>query len=360
MSSSLADVPLSLFRNSFDSTPIGTLTLLDILEAIRTGDYRLQVERLRRILARDRKRQYDQAKAYLPAVTFGGTFTPSRGNANLQKHSGLLHVDMDHLSDVTAIKHAVSADPHVAYVFISPSAIGLKAGVRIPIVHDDSGYKHAWHIVKADHEQRYGVSWDPSGKDVSRLCYVSYDPGLHWNPGAQIFDVPLLPDPQPTQAVSSQPSLGKSSHDDHDYGERAVKTAVEMIRSAALGTRHHSRLRASRLLGGYVAGRLLNEEEAYGALAQALVGHTEGLARALKTLEDGLKYGQAHPITLDALEAEREEWSRQYRNSHPRQQWTPPDDPWDGTNTLRLKPYVGYRGRWARRRGKGASRGRSS
>jgi hypothetical protein len=253
---------------------------------------------------------------------------------------------MDHLSDVTAIKQAVSADPHVAYVFISPSAIGLKAGVRIPMVHDDSGYKHAWHIVKADHEQRYGVSWDPSGKDVSRLCYVSNDPGLHWNPGAQIFDVPPLPDPQPTQAVSSQPSIGKSSHDDHDYAERAVKTAVEMIRSAALGTRHHSRLRASRLLGGYVAGGLLSEEEAYAALARALVGHTEDLARALKTVEDGLKYGQAHPITLQALEAERQAWLQQHGHTQPR---TPPYDPWEPIPTLPFRPYRGYRGMPIRR-----------
>jgi hypothetical protein len=318
------------------------------------------VERLRRLLARSGKRQYDRAKAYLPAVTFGGTFTPSRGNANLQHHSGLLQVDMDQLSDVTAIKCALSADPHVAYVFISPSAMGLKAGVRIPMVHDDSGYKHAWHSVKAEYEQRYGVSWDASGKDVGRLCYMSYDPGLHWNPAAEIFDVPPLPDPSPPQDVPLQPSNGKRSHDNRDYGERAVKTAVEMIRSASLGTRHHSRLRASRLLGGYVAGGLLSEEEAYAALTRALAGYTEDLPRALKTVEDGLNYGQAHPITLEALEAEREDWIRQYHNSHPRQQRTPPDDPWEGTTTLWLKPYLGYRGLSARSRGKGASRGHSS
>jgi hypothetical protein len=73
-----------------------------------------------------------------------------------------------------------------------------------------------------------------------------------------------------------------------------------MIETAELGMRHHTRLKAARLLGGYVASGLLSEDQAYGALAHALVGHTDDRERALKTVVDGLKYGQAHPITLEA------------------------------------------------------------
>jgi hypothetical protein len=62
----------------------------------------------------------------------------------------------------------------------------------------------------------------------------------------------------------------------------------------------------------------MSEDQDYGALAQALVGHTEDLQRALTTVVDGLAYGQAHPITLEAIEAEREAWLDQHRKSQAR------------------------------------------
>jgi hypothetical protein len=45
------------------------------------------------------------------------------------------------------------------------------------------------------------------------------------------------------------------------------------------------------------------------------VGHTDDLERALKTVEDGLAYGQAHPITLAELKAERQAWLDQHFGS---------------------------------------------
>ncbi len=79
-------------------------------------------------------------------------------------------------------------------------------------------------------------------------------------------------------------------------------------------------------------------------LEEALVGHTEDMVAALKTVRDGLAYGIAAPITLEALEAERQAWIRQHRHVHPRQEWTSPNNPWDGINTLPIRPYLGYRG----------------
>jgi hypothetical protein len=89
---------------------------------------------------------------------------------------------------------------------------------------------------------------------------------------------------------------------------RAIKTAVQMIQRAVLGTRHHTRLRAARLLGGYVAGGMLDYDQAYAVLEHALSGHTDDMAAALRTVKDGLSYGQAHPITLEVLEAARRVW----------------------------------------------------
>jgi hypothetical protein len=240
---------------------------------------------------------------------------------------------------------------------------GLKVGVRVSVVGDATAYTHAWRTVSKSYTAQYGGAWDRSGKDIARLCYVSYDTGIYVNLQAVRFDVPpLLPPPIPepcTYANHEQVSSSDPIYDPQPDVDRALHTAVQMIQSASMGARHYSRLKAARLLGGYVGGGLMTEDQAYGALAQALVGHTDDLERALKTVADGLKYGQSHPITLDALTIERDEWIRQHRNTHSRQQWMPPGDPWEGTNTLILKPYAGYRGLRSHVRGKGATRGHS-
>ena len=343
MTSPLAHAELSLFCDSFNSTPVQVITLLQVLDEIRTGRYQSKIDRLRQILAREGKVAYDRAKAYLPAVTFGGVFVPSRGNAHLQQHSGLVLGDMDSLSNIIAAKRAICSDRRTACVFASPSAIGLKAAVHVPVVTDDITYKHAWQTVKAEYERLYGACWDPSGKDVSRLCYTSHDPDLYINVNAEVFDVPPAPAPEP-QPQPQRPSVPPSHTNHQDYAERAIRSATEMIQQAPLGVRHHTRLRAARLLGGYVAGEMISEERAYGALAQALVGYTEHLEKALKTVEDGLRYGQEHPIKIEDLETERQAWLDQHR-SWPRvsHQKRPTDDPWAGRRTLPLRPYGGLR-----------------
>jgi hypothetical protein len=339
--SDLANAHVSVFNGSFDSHPQRTVTLGYVLEGIRTGRYAMQVRRVRQTLATQGKAAYDQAKRALPAVTFGGTFKPSRGNDHLTRHSGIIHADLDHLPDLAATKAALCDDPSVVYVFSSPSGTGLKVGRHILPVADDAAYKHAWHAVRADCERRYGVTWDPSGKDVARLCYLSYDPDIYVNFEAHVFDVRPAPAPEPTPPTRTR-HAPLPSHPDRRrmYAERAIRTATDMIQSAPMGTRHHTRLKASRLLGGYVAGGVLTDEEAYGALAQALVGYTEDLKRALDTVEDGLRYGQAHPISLDDLEAERQAWIRAHRPAAQVQRSTPPtNSAWVGMNTLPIRPF---------------------
>jgi hypothetical protein len=138
-----------------------------------------------------------------------------------------------------------------------------------------------------------------------------------------------------------------------DYAVRAIKTAVQMIQAALLGTRHHTRLKAARLLGGFVAGGLLSHDQAYTVLEQALNGHTDNMAAALRTVKAGLAYGQAHSITLEALEEERQAWLDQHfaRNRvnpmngvRQESQEPPVDDPWEGSHTLPMRPYTGYSG----------------
>jgi hypothetical protein len=195
MSKPLPATEVNLFHSSWQNIPAKTLLLIEALNAIRTGRYQDEIRILRVILRHEGKAAYDKAKAHLDAFTFGGTFAPRRGNVSLVQHSGLVCGDLDHLDDAEAVKQAIAGDPHTVYVFTSPIGIGLKVGVRVPVVSDDAGYKHAWSHVSQLYGQVYGVAWDPSGKDISRLCFVSHDPTAYWNSDATL--AAMAPNGQP-------------------------------------------------------------------------------------------------------------------------------------------------------------------
>jgi hypothetical protein len=96
------------------------------------------------------------------------------------------------------------------------------------------------------------------------------------------------------------------------YAQQAIDRAVRMIQEAPKGHQHYARLRAARLLGGYVAGGLLTEAEATDALRTPTEAQAEDVKAAMQTIADGLAYGQEAPITLAALEANRDA----YRTHH--------------------------------------------
>ena len=111
-----------------DAHPFRTVTIGAVLDAIRMGAYRAPIERLRYLRLAHGQAAYNTAKQRLDAVTFGGTFAPTRSKTTLVQQSGVVHGDLDHLDDVQATKQALCADAYTAYCFTSPGGDGLKVG----------------------------------------------------------------------------------------------------------------------------------------------------------------------------------------------------------------------------------------
>src|SRR5262245_18943465 len=130
MITSLTTMEVNVFRGSHQPIPVKVCSLVQALDMIRNGAYKPQVEPLRRLLSRHGEKASKRAKEQLHAVTFCGTFSPSRAKANLVRHSGIVHGDLDHLPDVQAAKQTLCVDPYLVYCFISPRGEGLKLGVR--------------------------------------------------------------------------------------------------------------------------------------------------------------------------------------------------------------------------------------
>lgn len=173
----------SMFRNSFDTEPAGVTTLAQLAADIRGGRWQAQVERLRAMNAEE----YSQNKRNLEAAAFGGTFT-RRARRALAKASGLVVIDIDHVegAELTTIKARLLADRHTALCFVSPSGKGLKA-VLIAEFTDDATFKQAWRAIANYLKDSYSLNIDESGKNIDRLCYVSYDPEAYYNPDAVQF-----------------------------------------------------------------------------------------------------------------------------------------------------------------------------
>ena len=283
-----------------DARPSATLTLGEALDAIVEGTYADRIAQLRSLRDVCWPDTYREAKQRLPAFTFAGTFAPTRARAHLQRHSGIVHADVDHMADkaaITALKLLLMQDGSMVYCFCSPSGAGLKYGVRVAPVDGNDAYTHAWQTVCDDHEKRYGITWDRSGKDVSRLCFVSDDPSCFINPAAQVFPVPAPPPLPPAPRVVMHVPYARPYAE--RAAERALRRAERLILESQPGQKHFARCKAAYLLGGYVGAGLLAYDEAYAALETAVRQTSEDIPRALRTIQDGLKAGAARPLTAE-------------------------------------------------------------
>nr|WP_302567810.1 BT4734/BF3469 family protein [Culturomica massiliensis] len=98
------------------------------------------------------------------------------------KHSGLLCIDFDHLQNLQNLKSRLLTDKYfdTQLLFVSPSGDGLKW--IIPIDTAQATHNDYFKAVSSYIQQAYGVEIDKSGPDVSRACFLPYDPQAYINP----------------------------------------------------------------------------------------------------------------------------------------------------------------------------------
>lgn len=129
------------------------------------------------------KKAIREEKAHLPAMLPCGVFS-IRKIVGLLAYSGIVPLDFDGFETVARaeqFKLRIAADPHLYLVFISPSGRGVKAFLRVP----DRKHSQNYEMAVCYCLEQWDRVPDPSGKDVSRLCFFSYDPGFVWNPNPE-------------------------------------------------------------------------------------------------------------------------------------------------------------------------------
>ena len=162
-------------------------TIPTILEEIKTGKYKPGIIYLRKSLAEKKEEAYNKAKKSLPAFTPSGKFVGGRKLEFLTEYSKFIILDIDKLStnDLQKSKSIAAQSEFTYACFISPSGNGLKILVKIETPKTE--HKETFLKVQAYYENILKLEIDKSGKDLTRLCFYSWDENLYLNENASVF-----------------------------------------------------------------------------------------------------------------------------------------------------------------------------
>lgn len=278
-----------------------------VLNAIKAGgEFISIIKDIRKVAklenTKENRHTKDQLKQMLPGVTFSGIFE-ERYIDKLIESNGLMCLDFDHTLEV----------PKELFIYtlatwVSASGDGRKVLIRIPIVKDDAQYKQYFAALEAKYK-----TLDRSGKDICRLTYLSYDPDIIINPAAKVYTHKIeasitaptpAPPVQPAGGLSLKPDLEnrlspKGSVHQVQSNYAKLTLGIKMVQQAPIGNRHETILKAGRLLGGYIGGGELIEEDVIKVMEPevlAIMDNPKDFVTQWKTFLDGIRYGKALPL----------------------------------------------------------------
>ena len=172
-----------------------------VLDRIKEGATKEVVKKIR---AEKRKAERNEIKKQLPAICFSGTFS-KRADSAIVDHSGLICLDFDGYvkqKELLQDKENFTKNKFVFSVFISPSGNGLKVLVKIPADADN----HANYFNSLE-KHFNSVYFDKTSKNLSRVCYESYDPLIYINDNSSIWDVIEEPEYTEVSRMKDAPTI---------------------------------------------------------------------------------------------------------------------------------------------------------
>lgn len=172
---------ITIFKN-LQSTNTPFFKDIDfILDRIKSGKSKAIVENVRK---QKTKELADKIKSTLPAICFSGTFT-KRSDNSVVEHSGLICLDFDkYESDELLNKDRAKLieDKYTFSLFTSPSGNGLKVLVKIP--KDIDNHKKYFDALEKYYNNNH---FDTTSKNISRVCFESFDGELFVNKKSKIW-----------------------------------------------------------------------------------------------------------------------------------------------------------------------------
>lgn len=193
------------------------LDITEVFAKIKDGEFEDEILRYRYALSVNDKNA-PNLKSRLLGFTPAGVFNENRKTEALVKYSGLLHLDIDKITneELLNLTTKLKSDNTVFAFFTSPSGNGLKVFYKT----NDPSEKHTANsnLLIALFEKQYGIKPDPQIKDIPRLCFVSSDPNLYLNQYSEAMDFTNHGGFQKIKVLESQ--LQKTSQIKFEKGQR--------------------------------------------------------------------------------------------------------------------------------------------
>jgi VirE N-terminal domain len=208
---------VTIFQNIRDTDTPFFRDVHVILDRIKEGAGATK-DLVKRIRLEKSKPERQELKKGLPAICFSGTFN-KRTDISLIEHSGLICLDFDGYTkqkELLQDKESLSKNKYVFSVFISPSGNGLKVLVKIPADAEN-------HTMYFNSLEKYFNSayFDKTSKNLSRVCYESYDPLIAINENSSIWDV--IEEPEYTEVSRTRDKATIPITDENKIVEILVK-----------------------------------------------------------------------------------------------------------------------------------------
>jgi len=303
---------------------VKNISLNELYEMTKSGAVRPQVENIRRYEAEHNSEMTASLKKALPAVTVAAVFNGGRTKDYFSCLSGLTVLDFDELNEkLNDVKAIVISDKHTLMANISPRGNGLKVIVRIQPENTelptsweeaDRFYRTAYTYVVDYYSQLCHCEVDTSGKDITRLNFLSYDADAFLNQEAIPFIVPIELNAKENKEEATADKKTKENKQ-KSVGEKNLETLLDTkasddrlqalfkITCKNLYSEGDNYKRGNRNNFVYKAVHTLNDYGIPKATAGKMVNTAMPMLCSIELIDDEQKEETEEPLTKSEVDA---------------------------------------------------------
>lgn len=229
-----ADIRLTIFSSAGYPNKGTESTLEDVMHKIRGGLEGPRIQRCREMRVRDGKEAYKKYRSKNVRHFSSHAVMPDKSrdiplDQRIVAFNGLAQVDFDDLSadELARLDAIARADKHVAASFISPSGVGLKVLLRVPVARD---LAH-WQVI-AGAAERYALQAFERACEHdtivqgNRLCSFSHDKQAYYNGDSEPIEVGAAPEGTRHQTIKQIVASGVARGLDDQGIHRAVRQQI--------------------------------------------------------------------------------------------------------------------------------------
>lgn len=175
------------------------ISIEEVIKRIKNGDYQEDIKAIRYALHKEDNTLADEIKSKLFAFTTSGTFGKSRIKEELVTYSKLICLDFDKLShpEVEETLAKINQCKYTYVAFKSPSGMGIKVIVKVN--SDINSHELVYEQVAEHYKSITGIDYDNKCKDITRLCFFSFDEDIFVNNDSETFvyvPTPIIEKPE--------------------------------------------------------------------------------------------------------------------------------------------------------------------